>query len=157
MKRVRVIAAAVPAALGIAFPAAAQATAATHPPAGGPHRVHPAWGGTVGCLNIELDYSCFSVRGGVSNTVNNMKMYNWPYAGIAYVGYKDVAGHPAKSKWRDNPFSAIVGDRWQRKYGPDCSFPTGTWVYGWTSYHRPASQLMVEIYGSGFTGKHQCA
>jgi hypothetical protein len=42
-------------------------------------------------------------------------------------------------------------------YGPDCSFPTGTWVYGWTSYHRPASQLMVEIYGSGFTGKHQCA
>jgi hypothetical protein len=154
MKRVRVIAAAVPAALGMAFPAAANATAVTHPPAGGSQQVHPD--DASFCISPGRIGDCFSVRGGESNTINNMRMYNWSKAGHAYVGYRDVPGSPAKSKWRNNAmFFASRG--WRYSWGPGCSFPTGTHVYGWTSYRKPDKSISFDIHGSTFTGKHKCA
>jgi hypothetical protein len=154
MKRVRIVVAGMPAALGMAIPLAAQAPPTAHPPVRSSHRFHLDDVGN--CISPGGIGDCFSIRGGEPNTINSMLMYYWSKAGYAFVGYRDVPGYPAKSKWRDDEMSP--GSRgWGYKWGPGCSFPTGTMVYGWTNYKEPHRGISFSIHGSTFTGKHKCA
>jgi hypothetical protein len=154
MKRVRVIAAALPAAVGLAFPTLAQAAASTHHPELGPtHRVRSDTAGN--CLKRN-EYRCFSVFG-ASNYVNEVQLDAWSPRTDANVGYRDVPGYPAKSKWRDSLMNSADFLGWGRKYYPNCSFPTGAHVYGWTSYQPRNAALSFSIHGSTFTGAHKCA
>jgi hypothetical protein len=159
MKRVRVITTAVPAALGLVIPAAAYMVTNHHPS----HQVHPDT--ATKCVSTPTYYphgfECLQVIG-TSNFVNTMYALYWSEAGTAYVGYKDVAGEPADSKWRASPFvaSSAAKDWWRHKWGPGCSFPTGTEVYAYANYNdtnRVKSKTTVHIKGSDFTGRKACA
>lgn len=161
MKRVRVISTAVPAALGLVIPAAAYPAITHHHPI---PRSHPVRPDTASRCGSDPDYlghgiSCLEVIG-TSNFVNTMYARYWSSPGTAYVGYKDVAGHPAKSKWRASPFSQSPDFFWWHKWGPGCSFPTGTELYAYANYHYNAQikdATNITVHGSDFTGRHACA
>lgn len=161
MKRVRVIAVAVPAALGMTIPAVAHAAATTHGPRVRSQRLRPdVQIGTKcisgGLLNLSSSFhNCFVV-GGNGNVVDHMNESHWSNPGYGLVGYKDVAGYPAKSKWRDTKLKGGGGE-YYISWGPGCSFPTNTHVYGYTTYHKPTTALSWTIKGSNFTGKKKCA
>lgn len=156
MKRARVIAAAVPAAFGLAIPVAAGAATTTHQAPRG----HSDWLRTayhcLGGYSPLRDYSvsCFGLIGN-QNWVSRVEDYRWASPGVAYVGYQDVPGYPAKSKWRDTRMTSHSHLGWYRNWYPNCSFPTGTLVYGWISYDR--THINTSIHGSDFTGRHKCA
>lgn len=146
MKRVHLMAAAVPAAIGLAIPAAAQAAATTH---------HHTARNYDHCL-YGL-FSCVFV-GGNQNWIGQVEDSHWPLEGVGYIGYKDVPGYPARSKWRAAEMSLYTGGRpytYQKTWYPNCSFPTSTRVYGYTSYDH--TKQSARIYGSNFTGTHKCA
>jgi hypothetical protein len=84
-------------------------------------------------------------------------MFDWSPRQYAFVGYEDVPGYPAKSMWRDSLMNSADHSGWARTWGPGCSFPTGTRVYGWTSLQEPTATLNFRIFGSSYTGKHKCA
>jgi hypothetical protein len=157
MKKVRVITTAVPAALGLVIPAAAYGATTYHPS----HQVHPDT--ATKCRSTPKfaphGYSCLNVIG-TSNFVNTMYDRYWSMAGNGFVGYKDVAGEPANSKWRDTPFSRSPDSSWWHKWAPNCSFPTGTEVYAYANYEDNNSikyYTTVHIKGSSFTGRKACA
>lgn len=145
MKRVRAVAAVMPAALGLVVPVAAQAASAGHG-----ERLRPRT--AFECENYGS--GCFSVTG-PQNWLSHMKDYHWYTRGTAFVGYRDVPGYPAKSKWRATAFTSRVFSGWYHNWYPNCSFPTGTLVYGYTNYDHSVAQL--SIHGSTFTGHHKCA
>ena len=159
MKRVRMIATAAPALLGLTIPGVAHAAGVGHSRIGRhPYRVRPDT--VANCLQDGLDFSssvhnCFGIIG-KGNDVDHMSASLWSNPGYALVGYKDVPGYPAKSKWRD---TKMVGSdaNYSAHWGPGCSFPTGTHVYGYTNYDPPTKALSFRIVGSNFTGTHKCA
>jgi len=146
VKKVRTMliatAAATPAAMGMVFPAAANASATVCKS----YRV----------LSPNSDL-CIGVRG-TGNWVNGVKLSHWSTGGTGYVGYTDVPGYPAKSKWRAGTLTGYPGSFSHAYWWPNCSFPTGAHVYGWTN-HWPFKSVApyVRIHGSTYTGTKKCA
>jgi hypothetical protein len=159
VKKVRVIAAAAPAALGLLVPAAAYARTTTPLNLGTTfHRVRPDT--AKECLSARLlspnSDDCLGVRG-TANWVSAVDLTQWSDAGTGYIGYADVPGHAGVSKWRAGTLTGYPGEYSHGYWYPNCSFPTGAHVYGWTNYWPYRNDLVARIAGSTFTGKHACA
>jgi hypothetical protein len=154
VKKVWVLATAAPAALGLLWPAAAYA--GTTPPQS--HGVHPD--SATRCLSFRIlnpnSDDCLGVRG-TANFVNGVRLSSWPGPGTGYIGYADVPGHAGVSKWRAGKLTGVTGYYGHPYWYPNCSFPTGAHVYGWTNYWQSKNVLYARIAGSTFTGKKACA
>jgi hypothetical protein len=171
MKRVSLLATALPAAVGLAVPAAA-AAASTARPADGSHQgksvstrplttIRPVRPDSASqCVDNNAS-DCFSVVGN-GNHVATATDYYWNHIvhkkATLYVGYKHVPGFPNRSKWKawtGTWFGPVGGHEWT----PNCSFATGTSVSGWSNGHSAPGNGRVDlsIHGQNYTGLHKCA
>src|SRR5215469_6384578 len=151
MKKVNILAAAVPAAVALAAPAAAAAS--------GGH------GKKVAVPNLFVHQctatgkSCTLISGPGPNHVYSGLDYSWVDKNggnrIGYLGYRNNAGVPNKSNWKMKSDSAHAGGLLSYRWFPQCSFPTGAKVSGHVQDHT-SRVLLPAIYGSSYNALHHC-
>lgn len=166
MKRVRVFAAALPAAVGLAVPAVA--TVATTPPVDGKkvslqHPTYAQAGVTLdtasncGAVAFPADHSCLVVSGN-GQYVSEVQLASWGNQNggsrTGYVGYYDSVTKHYYSKWRTRTKYEPAGTRYNFTWGTQCHLPDPGWLSGRVGGHTFVAKVF--IHKGTITGK-QCS